>query len=56
MVYLVFDPTDALSTAPKGRSAGKVHGMPCEVFRVQRLESRWYSVVFYTGTDWGHCS
>ena len=55
VVYLVFDPTDALSTATKGRSPGRMRGIPCEVFRVQRLESRWYAVVFYTNTDWSHC-
>jgi hypothetical protein len=55
VVYLVFDPTDALSTAAKGRSPGRMRGIPCEVFRVQRLESRWYAVAFYTNTDWSHC-
>jgi hypothetical protein len=54
VVYLVFDPTDSLSGAAKSHSPGKFRGMPCEVFRVQRLESHWYSVVFYTNTDWAH--
>lgn len=53
--YLVFDPTDALFAAVKRHSSGKFHGIPCEVSRVRRLESRWYSVEFYTDTGWGDC-
>jgi len=55
VVYLVFDPNDSLSTAAKSHSSGKFSGIPCEVPRVRRLESRYYSVLFYTDTDWGHC-
>ena len=56
VVYVVFDPTDSLSAAAKSHSPGKFRGIPCEVPRVRRFESRWYSVVFYTGADWGHCA
>ena len=57
VVYLVFDPSDSLSAAMiKSHSPGKFSGIPCEVYRVRRLENYWYSVVFYTDTDWGHCS
>jgi hypothetical protein len=49
VVYVVFDPTDSLSAAAKSHSPGRFRGIPCEVPRVRRLESRWYSVVFYTG-------
>ena len=54
-VYLVFDPTDSLSSASKNHLAGRVNGLPCEVFRVGRLEAQWYTAQFYTGEDWGNC-
>jgi hypothetical protein len=56
VAYVVFDPIDSLSAAVKSHSQGKFRGIPCEVPRVRRLESRWYSVVFYTGADWGYCA
>ena len=52
-VYLVFDPSDSLSTAAKSGRAGQFGGLPCEVSRVQRLESHWYAVTFYTEESWG---
>jgi hypothetical protein len=55
-VYLVFDPSDSLSAAAKSHSPGKFSGIPCEISRIRRLESQWYSVVFYTDTGWGHCT
>jgi hypothetical protein len=55
-VYLVFDPTDALSQAASSRQPGKYSGIPCEVFLVRRLESRWYTVWFYTNYEWGQPS
>jgi hypothetical protein len=55
-VYLVFDPNDSLAAEAKSYSPGKVSGIPCEVPRVRRLESRWYSVMFYTDTNWSHCN
>jgi hypothetical protein len=51
--YLVFDPTDSLAMPAKSHSPGKFSGIPCEVPRVLRLESRWYSVEFYTDEEWG---
>jgi hypothetical protein len=56
VVYLVFDPDDSLLTAAKGRSSGKFNGVPCEVVRVRHLEAHWYSILFYTDTDWDRCS
>jgi hypothetical protein len=53
IVYLVFDPTDSLSVAAKSHRAGRFSGIPCEVPRVQRLESHWYAVTFYTEESWG---
>jgi hypothetical protein len=55
-VYLVYDPSDSLLHAAKNHSPGKFTGIPCEVPTVRHLESRWYSVVFYTETSWEHCS
>jgi len=56
VVYLVFDPNDSLAAAAKGNSPGKYSGIPCEVPNVRRLENHWYTVLFYTDTDWNHCS
>src|SRR5271157_2347825 len=47
-VYLVFDPTDSLSPAAKNHQSGRLNGVPCEVFRVRRLESQWYTAQLYT--------
>lgn len=52
-VYLVFDPADSLMAAAKARQSGKFSGLPCEVYRVRRLETHWYTVQFYTGQTWG---
>lgn len=53
ITYLVFDPTDSLSVAAKSGGPGRFSGIPCEVPRVQRLESHWYAVTFYTEEHWG---
>ena len=54
-VYLVFNPNDSLAIAAKNGSPGKFSGIPCEVPNVHRLENHWYTVLFYTDTDWNHC-
>ena len=54
-IYLVFDPTDALVDAASSGLAGKYTGIPCDVYRVRRLESHWYTVQFYTDSDWNNC-
>jgi len=51
-VYIVFDPTDSLSQAARSGQPGKYRGIPCEVFRVCRLESHWYTVQFFTDEGW----
>jgi hypothetical protein len=51
-VYVVFDPTDSLFPAASSHQPGKYRGIPCEVFRVRRLESHWYTVQFYTDEGW----
>ncbi len=55
-VYLVFDPNDSLASAARIGSVGKFSGIPCEILRVRRLEKQWYTVLFYTDTDWEHCN
>jgi hypothetical protein len=56
LVYLVFDPSESLAAQGRSHAAGRFSGIPCKVDRLRRLESHWYSVLFYTGTDWGHCN
>ena len=56
VVYLVFDPNDSLASAARIGTPGKFSGIPCEVWRVRHLENHWYTVFFYTDTDWEHCS
>ena len=55
-VFLVFDPKDALALAAKTKASGAFTGLPCEVYRVRRLEPHWYAVTFYTNTSWDSCS
>jgi len=56
VVYLVFDPNDSLAAAARIGSPGKFSGIPCEALRVRRLENQWYTVLFYTDTNWEHCN
>jgi hypothetical protein len=53
VVYLVYDPSQKLAAA-SGKS-GKFPGIPCDVYRVRGLSNNWYTVWFYTETDWEHC-
>ena len=55
-VYLVFDPNDHLLYASNSGKPGKYPGIPCEVYRVRRLEKDWFIVRFYTGQDWNNCT
>ena len=55
-IYLVFDPTDSLAVAAKSHQPGKFSGIPCKVPWVRRMQSHWYTVMFYTDEDWGGCS
>jgi hypothetical protein len=55
-IYLVFDPTDSLAAAAKSHQPGKFNGVPCKVPWVRRMQSHWYTVMFYTDKDWGGCS
>jgi hypothetical protein len=54
--YLVFDPTDSLSLAASAHLSGKFAGVPCELFKVTRLEREWYVATFYTNEDWSNCN
>ncbi len=53
--YVVFDPTDFLSTAAENNSSGKFRGIPCNVDIVRRLESHWYSVTLSVNEWWDRC-
>jgi len=55
-VFLVFDPTDSLSSAASIHQSGKFDGIPCAVPEVRRLESQWYAVRFYTNQNWDRCN
>jgi hypothetical protein len=55
VVYVLFDPNDLLAAETRSRTTGKFSGIPCEVYLVHRLENHWYSVTFYTDTDWDGC-
>ena len=53
--YVVFDPTDSLSTLAGKRLSGKLAGVPCDVDSVRRLERQWYSVTLSVNEWWGRC-
>jgi hypothetical protein len=57
-VFLVFDPADSLSGPAKSLQSGKLHGIPCEVSSVRRMDSHWYIVFFDQYVDqssWDNC-
>lgn len=56
VAYLVFDPSNQLAGVAPKHVATRLPGLPCDVNDVRRLDSGWYSVLFYTGTDWEHCA
>ena len=49
--HLVFSPDDELRNYSSTHRAG----LPCEVWKVRRLQKQWYSVTFYSGTSWDRC-
>jgi hypothetical protein len=57
-VFLVFDPTDSLSGPAQNNQSGKLHGIPCQVSSVRRMDSHWYIVFFDAYVDqssWDSC-
>jgi hypothetical protein len=48
-------PKNALAQAAHTERPGKYPGIPCDVASVRRLVSQWYTVQFYTNSDWHHC-
>ncbi len=56
VAYLVFDPHDALVNPLLSRPPGKFPGIPCAVYRIHRLEAHWFTVLFYTNSNWDHCN
>lgn len=53
VAYLVFDASDSLLGASESGPPVNAAGLPCEVFRVRRLDPQWYVVLFYSETFWG---
>ena len=56
VVYLVYDPSNSLQVAAASQRPGKYRGLPCEVYSVNKLQSSYYAVQFYTDTDWQQCA
>jgi hypothetical protein len=56
VMYVVFDANDTLSAQVHGKTSGPFTGIPCPVADIKRMEDQWYIVLFYTGSDWNHCS
>ena len=54
-IFLVFDPTDSLSSVARNRQSGTFVGIPCEVYRIRRVESHWYTAQLYVDEDWDKC-
>lgn len=50
-VYVVFDPNNSLLSTAAANTQARRYGLPCEVARIQRLESQWYTVQMYTNDD-----
>jgi hypothetical protein len=55
-VYLVFDSPNLLSQESQRQSSGKFSGIPCPIWKLHRLEGRWYYAVFYTDARWESCA
>lgn len=55
VVYLVYDPGDAISSAASHEHSGRFPGIPCEVADISRLENHWYAAQFYTNDGWDRC-
>lgn len=55
-MYLVYDPSNSLSAAAQKGGPYNPPGLQCQVDRVHRLESRWYTVLFPTDSDWRDCA
>ena len=51
-VYLVHDPEDRIRHMRRTKNGVRVEGLPCEIWKVRRLEKQWYSVVFFTNENW----
>jgi uncharacterized membrane protein len=52
MGYIVFDPSDSLSSATTSSVPTRHKGIPCGVISVRRLERQWYSVVLDMNKFW----
>ncbi len=54
-VYLVYDPKDRLREAVETHTSMEAIGVPCDVSDIHRLESHWYTIIFYSGGEWTNC-
>lgn len=50
-VYLVFDSSNLLAAPAASGQPGRYAGIPCDVARVRRLETNWYTVQMFTDGD-----
>ncbi len=57
-VYLVYDPSEALSNQLTGKKQPAITllGVPCGIWKAERMEDHWYLVTFYTDLSWYHCT
>jgi hypothetical protein len=45
-----------ITIAARNLPAGKLNGIPSEVYRIHRLEKHWYAATFYTDDVWDQCT
>jgi hypothetical protein len=53
--YVVFDPADSIAADTGHQHLGRITGIPCDVLRIQRLESHWYQVTLEVDEWWEQC-
>ena len=53
--YLVHDPTNSLAAVANRKDPIRSKALPCDVWRVSKLQSTWYAVTFYTNQVWDGC-
>ncbi len=54
--YLVFDPEDTLISRLRESKDGRINQYLCGASAINRLQAKWYSVVFYTNQFWEACT
>jgi hypothetical protein len=56
VAYLVYDPSDNLRLTMQVSASERAEDFPCRIERVDRLGSRWYSVVLLIGKSENRCN